>query len=100
MAGASFLFYGFYSRFPQTRLPLWKAGYGSPDHQNPNRNFYCAGGEYMDQKQNEKIPKKQAQAFAKIMRQEGKGEIPSDVNGSYTGTPIDGGVPVQDADDL
>lgn len=54
----------------------------------------------MDQKQNEKIPKKQAQAFAKIMRQEGKGEIPSDVNGSYTGTPIDGGVPVQDADDL
>lgn len=24
----------------------------------------------------------------------------SDVLGSYTGTPVDGGVPVQDADDL
>lgn len=24
----------------------------------------------------------------------------SDVNGSYTGRPIDGGMPVQDADDL
>lgn len=32
--------------------------------------------------------------------QEGKGQITSDVSGSYTGTPIDGGVPVQDADDL
>lgn len=29
-----------------------------------------------------------------------KGEIPSDVNGSYTGTPLDDLVPVQDADDL
>lgn len=27
-------------------------------------------------------------------------DIPSDVNGSYTGTPIDGGKPQQDADDL
>ncbi len=27
-------------------------------------------------------------------------EILSDVNGSYTGTPIDGTLPVQDADDL
>ncbi|MCH5169729.1 MAG: hypothetical protein J1F24_00445 [Oscillospiraceae bacterium] len=27
-------------------------------------------------------------------------EIPSDVNGSYTGTPKDGGEPQQDADDL
>ena len=27
-------------------------------------------------------------------------EIPSDVNGSYTGVPADGGVPVQDSDDL
>lgn len=26
--------------------------------------------------------------------------IPSDVNGSYTGTPKDGGEPQQDADDL
>ena len=31
-----------------------------------------------------------------------KGEMRSryDVNGSYTGTPSDGGKPVQDADDL
>ena len=27
-------------------------------------------------------------------------DIPSDVNGSYTGVPADGGVPVQDSDDL
>lgn len=27
-------------------------------------------------------------------------DIISDVNGSYTGTPVDGGEPVQDADDL
>lgn len=26
--------------------------------------------------------------------------IQSDVNGSYTGVPLDGGEPVQDADDL
>lgn len=26
--------------------------------------------------------------------------VVSDVNGSYTGHPIDGGMPVQDADDL
>ena len=39
-------------------------------------------------------------AVAQALRQEGKGEIPSDVNGSYTGTAIDGEVPVQDADDL
>ena len=26
--------------------------------------------------------------------------IPSDIDGSYTGVPLDGGKPVQDADDL
>ena len=30
----------------------------------------------------------------------GKGNIKSDVLGSYTGNPEDGGVPQQDADDL
>ena len=39
-------------------------------------------------------------AVAQALPQEGKGDIPSDVNGSYTGTPTDGGTPVQDADDL
>lgn len=46
---------------------------------------------------------KDAQNLTNIVRtlpQEGKGRICSDVNGSYTGTPEDGGVPVQDADDL
>lgn len=52
----------------------------------------------MDEKQVQKS--KNAQAMAKVLRQEGKEEIPSDVSGSYTGTPMDGGVPVQDADDL
>lgn len=35
-----------------------------------------------------------------IMREEAMNAIYSDVNGSYTGRPIDGGTPVQDADDL
>ena len=30
----------------------------------------------------------------------GRGRIPSDVQGGYTGTAADGGPPVQDADDL
>lgn len=30
----------------------------------------------------------------------GKDGIVTDPNGSYTGRPVDGGVPVQDADDL
>ena len=30
----------------------------------------------------------------------GKSEIVTDPNGSYTGRPVDGGKPVQDADDL
>lgn len=46
--------------------------------------------------QKEKTPKKLSQ----ILPQEGKGEILSDVNGSYTGTPIDSVQPAQDADDL
>jgi len=35
-----------------------------------------------------------------ILKQEGKSDIPSDVLGSYTGTPVDNGTPIQDADDL
>ena len=35
-----------------------------------------------------------------IMRDQCLNEVPSDVNGSYTGTPADGGMPEQDADDL
>ncbi len=39
-------------------------------------------------------------AEARIMQEQSKNGVPSDVNGSYTGTPIDGGVPEQDVDDL
>lgn len=35
-----------------------------------------------------------------ILQHQCQTEIPSDVDGSYTGTPIDGGQPIQDADDL
>lgn len=35
-----------------------------------------------------------------IMREQSSDGVPSDVNGSYTGTSIDGSAPVQDADDL
>ncbi len=34
------------------------------------------------------------------MRRQGRGEIPSDVLGSYTGTGENDEAPVQDADDL
>jgi len=37
-----------------------------------------------------------ANAFA----QKGQDDVLSDVLGSYTGTPVDGGIPEQDADDL
>lgn len=37
---------------------------------------------------------------SRTLRRQGRGEIESDVLGSYTGTPEDGGVPEQDADDL
>ena len=39
-------------------------------------------------------------AEARVMQEQSKHGVPSDVNGSYTGTPIDGGTPEQDADDL
>lgn len=34
------------------------------------------------------------------MREQGRGDVISDVLGSYTGNPVDGDVPEQDADDL
>ncbi len=34
------------------------------------------------------------------LSQEGRGDVLSDVLGSYTGTPVDGERPEQDADDL
>ena len=37
---------------------------------------------------------------AGTLPKEGRGEIPSDVLGSYTGAARDGGRPIQDADDL
>lgn len=37
---------------------------------------------------------------AETMRRQGRGEIPSDVLGSYTGSPQRDEMPVQDADDL
>lgn len=39
-------------------------------------------------------------AVALTLQGQGKQEIVSDPLGSYTGTPIDGSRPVQDADDL
>ncbi len=48
--------------------------------------------------------KKSARAKAKAMetplREQSRGPIPSDVLGSYTGTPASGERPEQDADDL
>ena len=54
----------------------------------------------MDNK-NKKLPKEEKiKTLSQILPQEGKGKILSDVNGSYTGTPIDSLQPTQDADDL
>ncbi len=41
-----------------------------------------------------------AKKSAAVMSRQGRGDVPSDVLGSYTGTPEDGSVPEQDADDL
>ena len=37
---------------------------------------------------------------AETIQREVRGLIESDILGSYTGTPADGGMPEQDADDL
>lgn len=47
-----------------------------------------------------KQEKNSAKNIAAALRQESKGEIPSDVLGSYTGTPREEEHPEQDADDL
>ena len=44
--------------------------------------------------------KSAAREDALTMQEQGRGEIPSDVLGSYTGTPEAGEIPEQDADDL
>lgn len=48
----------------------------------------------------EKKSRSKVEALSDTMRTENRGEIPTDVMGSYTGTPYDGGMPSQDADDL
>lgn len=53
--------------------------------------------ETKDKKQNSnEIKQVVEQAFSPVK----KGDITSDVLGSYTGNPLDGEQPVQDADDL
>ena len=51
-------------------------------------------------KKNRLTPTQQVEVEAHTLRSQGRGEIISDVLGGYTGTPEDGGVPSQDADDL
>lgn len=38
--------------------------------------------------------------IAKTMQEQSTHSIQSDISGSYTGTPVDGDYPTQDADDL
>ncbi|MGI6264561.1 MAG: hypothetical protein ACOYJY_03740 [Acutalibacteraceae bacterium] len=45
------------------------------------------------------VMERAADAAATLSGQ-GKGDVPSDIQGSYTGTPADAGHPEQDADDL
>lgn len=46
------------------------------------------------------LTSKQAQKAGRAMQKQGRGKIPSDVLGSYTGTPDNGEIPEQDPDDL
>ena len=48
----------------------------------------------------EKTPRRRAEEDAAVLRRQGRGEILSDILGSYTGTPGGGRVPAEDADDL
>lgn len=43
---------------------------------------------------------KLSKELGEMWLESGDDGIPSDINGSYTGTPKDGGEPIQDADDL
>ena len=53
----------------------------------------------MQDKKN-KNKKNNTQNIAETLRELSNSKDSTDVLGSYTGTPKDGGVPVQDADDL
>ncbi len=56
----------------------------------------------MESKKCKKKPELQplTKAVVNAMCSEGRGKIRSDIMGSYTGTPEQGEVPEQDADDL
>lgn len=54
----------------------------------------------MENKNKKTQKSKDPQSIARILPQEGKETILSDVTGSYTGTPMDSTQPIQDADDL
>lgn len=47
-----------------------------------------------------RLIRKKVRRVQKTMPQQGRGEILSDVTGSYTGMGVHGEAPVQDADDL
>ncbi len=51
-------------------------------------------------KEKKPLPQREAEHLAAVLPEEGRRDIPSDVLGSYTGSPQDEGKPVQDADDL
>lgn len=68
----------------------------------PITAILCVGGESMDRKQ-KKNRTHAADPVAEAtnsMVTEGRGEILSDILGSYTGTALDDQIPEQDADDL
>lgn len=75
-----------------------------------SRNAYCSenGTYFFGVIKMEKKPKKKISATKKNVSNKpaeawydaAQDNIPTDVLGSYTGTPVDGLQPVQDADDL
>ncbi len=66
------------------------------------RGILYSGGENMEKKRkkiNARVSDIVAEATSSMVSA-GRGEILSDILGSYTGTAADGDVPEQDADDL
>ena len=50
--------------------------------------------------QSDVLKKLGSNRLSQTLKNQNRGPIPSDVNGSYTGTARNGDVPEQDADDL
>lgn len=56
--------------------------------------------EIYDKKPKKEKPKRKVEKIMCTLPEQGRQEILSDITGSYTGSPMMGSAPIQDADDL